>query len=121
MYCRTSLKAIFILIFFFLIFVGKDKLKGSSSSSELSKEDVEKIQSLKQQKEILEHGINMFNQKPKKGLDFLQKRGLVGRFSFYRFMAGGVFLSLLSQPFTNYIFILRFFCSRVGPDIIEFM
>ena len=105
MYCRTSLKAIFILIFFFLIFVGKDKLKGSSSSSELSKEDVEKIQSLKQQKEILEHGINMFNQKPKKGLDFLQKRGLVGRFSFYRVMAGGgVFIIIITTIHQLYFY-----------------
>ena len=57
---------------------------------------MEKIQSLKQQKEILEHGINMFNQKPKKGLDFLQQRGLVGRFSLYRVMSGVVFIIVIT-------------------------
>ena len=31
-----------------------------------NKENVEQIQNLKQQKEILEHGINLFNQKPRK-------------------------------------------------------
>ena len=43
-----------------------------------NKENVEQIQNLKQQKEILEHGILLFNQKPKKGLEFLQKHALVG-------------------------------------------
>jgi len=62
-----------------------DKLKSSGSTSDfnhavlgLNKENVEQIQNLKQQKEILEHGINLFNQKPRKGLEFLQKHGLVG-------------------------------------------
>merc|ERR1719400_2283997 len=43
-----------------------------------SRDNVEQIQSLKQQKEILETGIEMFNKKPKRGMEFLQKQGLVG-------------------------------------------
>ena len=59
----------------------------------------------------------MFNQKPKKGLDFLQKRGLVGRFSLYRVIAGGVFITTIHQLY----FYFKFFWSGVGPDTTEFI
>ena len=56
-----------------------EKLKKSSSNTDLVvKDNIEQIQNLKQQKEILEHGIELFNKKPKKGLAFLQSHGLVG-------------------------------------------
>ena len=56
-----------------------EKLKKSSSNTDLVvKDNIEQIQNLKQQKEILEHGIELFNKKPKKGLTFLQSHGLVG-------------------------------------------
>lgn len=51
----------------------------SSSHVDLGvKDNIEQIQNLKQQKEILEHGIEMFNKKPRKGIEFLQKQGLIG-------------------------------------------
>ena len=51
----------------------------SSSHADLGvKDNIEQIQNLKQQKEILEHGIEMFNKKPRKGIEFLQKQGLIG-------------------------------------------
>ena len=54
-------------------------MKKSSSNTDLVvKDNIEQIQNLKQQKEILEHGIELFNKKPKKGLTFLQSHGLVG-------------------------------------------
>ena len=54
-------------------------MKKSSSNTDLVvKDNIEQIQNLKQQKEILEHGIELFNKKPKKGLAFLQSHGLVG-------------------------------------------
>ena len=56
-------------------------IKAANSTQDLglgSRDNVEQIQSLKQQKEILETGIEMFNKKPKRGMDFLQKQGLVG-------------------------------------------
>ena len=55
--------------------------EASNSNQDLglgSRDNVEQIQSLKQQKEILETGIEMFNKKPKRGMEFLQKQGLVG-------------------------------------------
>jgi len=58
-----------------------EKLKASSSTSDFQssiKENVEQIQNLKQQKEILEHGIELFNQKPRKGMAFLQQHCLLG-------------------------------------------
>ena len=54
-------------------------MRNSVSASDFGiKDDIEQIQNLKQQKEILEHGINLFNRKPGKGIEFLQKQGLVG-------------------------------------------
>ena len=54
-------------------------MKKSGSHADLVvKDNIEQIQNLKQQKEILEHGIEMFNKKPKKGIEFLQKQGLIG-------------------------------------------
>ena len=51
----------------------------SSSHADLGvKDNIEQIQNLKQQKEILEHGIELFNKKPRKGIEFLQKQGLLG-------------------------------------------
>ncbi|XP_050031822.1 brefeldin A-inhibited guanine nucleotide-exchange protein 1 isoform X1 [Dermacentor andersoni] len=38
----------------------------------------EQLEVLKQQKEIMEQGIDLFNRKPKRGLQFLQEHGLVG-------------------------------------------
>ena len=56
-----------------------EKLKKSSSNTDIVvKDNIEQIQNLKQQKEILEHGIELFNKKPKKGVVFLQSQGLIG-------------------------------------------
>ena len=56
-----------------------EKLKKSNSNTDLVvKDNIEQIQNLKQQKEILEHGIEIFNKKPKKGIEFLQSHGLIG-------------------------------------------
>ena len=58
---------------------GEVDLNKSVSSNDLGvKDNIEQIQNLKQQKEILEHGIELFNKKPKKGIEFLQKQGLIG-------------------------------------------
>lgn len=38
----------------------------------------EQLEVLKQQKEIMEQGIDLFNRKPRRGLQFLQEHGLVG-------------------------------------------
>ena len=38
----------------------------------------EELEERKQRKEVMETGIDMFNRKPKKGVQFLQERGLVG-------------------------------------------
>merc|ERR1719233_1814294 len=58
---------------------GEVDLNKSVSSNDLgAKDNIEQIQNLKQQKEILEHGIELFNKKPKKGIEFLQKQGLIG-------------------------------------------
>ena len=35
------------------------------------------FENIKQQKEVLEHGLDLFNKKPKKGLQFLQNQGLL--------------------------------------------
>merc|ERR1719319_416259 len=60
---------------------GEAGLAASTSTGDLglgTRDNVEQIQSLKHQKEILETGIEMFNKKPKRGMEFLQKAGLVG-------------------------------------------
>ena len=56
----------------------KEMNKASSQADLGVKDNVEQIQNLKQQKEILEHGIELFNKKPRKGIEFLQKQGLIG-------------------------------------------
>ena len=56
----------------------KEMNKASSQADLGVKDNIEQIQNLKQQKEILEHGIEMFNKKPRKGIEFLQKQGLIG-------------------------------------------
>lgn len=38
----------------------------------------EQFESVKQQKDIIEHGIDLFNRKPKKGIAFLQEHGYLG-------------------------------------------
>ncbi|XP_055601135.1 brefeldin A-inhibited guanine nucleotide-exchange protein 1 [Uranotaenia lowii] len=38
----------------------------------------EELEERKQRKEVMETGIDMFNRKPKKGIQFLQERGLLG-------------------------------------------
>ncbi|CAN8026161.1 unnamed protein product [Ixodes persulcatus] len=53
---------------------------GSSNSlNSVSSSNIpEQLEVLKQQKEIMEQGIDLFNRKPKRGLQFLQEHGLVG-------------------------------------------
>ncbi|CAN2389838.1 Dimerisation and cyclophilin-binding domain of Mon2, partial [Pristimantis euphronides] len=41
-------------------------------------DDPEQFEVIKQQKEIIEHGIELFNKKPKRGLQFLQEQGMLG-------------------------------------------
>ncbi|KAJ8305728.1 hypothetical protein KUTeg_016273 [Tegillarca granosa] len=51
----------------------------SSSHATLPPQDnPEQFQSLKQQKEIMETGIELFNKKPKNGLKYLQEQGMLG-------------------------------------------
>jgi brefeldin A-inhibited guanine nucleotide-exchange protein len=38
----------------------------------------EKLEERKQRKEIMENGIELFNKKPKQGINFLQERGIIG-------------------------------------------
>ncbi|CAH1254723.1 ARFGEF1 [Branchiostoma lanceolatum] len=57
-----------------------NSLNSSSPSVGSSVHDnPEQFESLKQQKEIWEQGIELFNKKPKKGLQFLQEQGLLGK------------------------------------------
>lgn len=48
------------------------------SSSGHIQDNPEQFEVIKQQKEIMETGIEMFNKKPKKGLSYLQEHGMVG-------------------------------------------
>ncbi|XP_071174022.1 brefeldin A-inhibited guanine nucleotide-exchange protein 1-like isoform X5 [Mytilus edulis] len=54
----------------------------SNNSSQLTSsqplDNPEQFETLKQQKEIWEHGIELFNKKPKKGIAYLQEQGLLG-------------------------------------------
>ena len=53
----------------------------SNGSSQLTSQQLdspEQFENLKQQKEIMEHGIVLFNKKPKKGIAYLQDQGLLG-------------------------------------------
>ena len=38
----------------------------------------EQFEVLKQQKEIIEQGIDLFNKKPKRGIQYLQEQGMLG-------------------------------------------
>uniref|UniRef100_A0A914USB7 SEC7 domain-containing protein n=1 Tax=Plectus sambesii TaxID=2011161 RepID=A0A914USB7_9BILA len=51
---------------------------GGSSSTLTASTSAYQFEQLKQQKEIMEQGINLFARKPKQGLKFLQERGLIG-------------------------------------------
>ncbi|XP_076064031.1 ADP ribosylation factor guanine nucleotide exchange factor Sec71 isoform X2 [Oratosquilla oratoria] len=51
----------------------------STSASTVGADNPEQFQSQKHQKEIWEQGIEMFNRKPKRGLNFLQAQGLLGK------------------------------------------
>lgn len=42
-------------------------------------DEIEQLEVVKQQKEIIEQGIELFNRKPKKGVQFLQDQGYLGR------------------------------------------
>lgn len=58
--------------------------KSSCTSSNVKHErkdydDIEQLEVVKQQKEIIEQGIDLFNRKPKKGIQFLQDQGYLGR------------------------------------------
>lgn len=60
---------------------GSSNSLNSNSSSQLPSQPLdnpEQFENLKQQKEIMEHGIDLFNKKPKKGLAYLQEQGLLG-------------------------------------------
>lgn len=41
-------------------------------------DDPEQFVVIKQQKEIIEHGIELFNKKPKRGIQYLQEQGMLG-------------------------------------------
>ncbi|KAK2851003.1 hypothetical protein Q5P01_007279 [Channa striata] len=50
-----------------------------SSSVTVSQADhPEQYEVIKQQKEIIEHGIDLFNKKPKRGIQYLQDQGMLG-------------------------------------------
>ncbi|XP_028967932.1 brefeldin A-inhibited guanine nucleotide-exchange protein 1 [Galendromus occidentalis] len=51
---------------------GAPRIKDNESNS------AEQLQALKQQKEIIEQGIELFNRKPKRGLQFLQEQKIIG-------------------------------------------
>ncbi|KAK3091259.1 hypothetical protein FSP39_018373 [Pinctada imbricata] len=50
----------------------------SQTAASLPQDNPEQFENLKQQKEIMETGIEMFNKKPKKGLAYLQEQGMLG-------------------------------------------
>ncbi|XP_023650940.1 brefeldin A-inhibited guanine nucleotide-exchange protein 2 isoform X2 [Paramormyrops kingsleyae] len=50
-----------------------------SSGVQISQMDhPEQYEVIKQQKEIIEHGIELFNKKPKRGIQYLQEQGMLG-------------------------------------------
>lgn len=53
-------------------------LNSGSSGNKEAPDTPHQLQVLKHQKEVWETGIDMFNRKPKKGLNFLQEQGLLG-------------------------------------------
>ncbi|XP_060692337.1 brefeldin A-inhibited guanine nucleotide-exchange protein 2-like [Hemiscyllium ocellatum] len=51
---------------------------GSISAQTCAADDPEQFEVLKQQKDIIEQGIDLFNRKPKKGVQYLQDQGMLG-------------------------------------------
>ncbi|XP_053552297.1 brefeldin A-inhibited guanine nucleotide-exchange protein 2, partial [Bombina bombina] len=51
---------------------------GSISTQASVLDDPEQFEVIKQQKEIIEHGIQLFNKKPKRGIQYLQEQGMLG-------------------------------------------
>ncbi|XP_040293303.1 brefeldin A-inhibited guanine nucleotide-exchange protein 2 isoform X2 [Bufo bufo] len=51
---------------------------GISSTQSSMPDDPEQFEVMKQQKEIIEHGIELFNKKPKRGIQYLQEQGMLG-------------------------------------------
>ncbi|KAM9307961.1 brefeldin A-inhibited guanine nucleotide-exchange protein 1 [Gastrophryne carolinensis] len=51
---------------------------GSYSTQMSGTDNPEQFEVLKQQKEIIEQGIDLFNKKPKRGIQFLQEQGMLG-------------------------------------------
>eukprot|EP00079_Xenopus_tropicalis_P009316 XP_002933226.2 PREDICTED: brefeldin A-inhibited guanine nucleotide-exchange protein 2 isoform X1 [Xenopus tropicalis] len=51
---------------------------GSTSTQTSIPDDPEQFEVIKQQKEIIEHGIELFNKKPKRGMQYLQEQGMLG-------------------------------------------
>ncbi|XP_053572906.1 brefeldin A-inhibited guanine nucleotide-exchange protein 2 [Bombina bombina] len=51
---------------------------GSISTQASVLDDPEQFEVIKQQKEIIEHGIELFNKKPKRGIQYLQEQGMLG-------------------------------------------
>ncbi|XP_063814964.1 brefeldin A-inhibited guanine nucleotide-exchange protein 2 isoform X2 [Pseudophryne corroboree] len=51
---------------------------GSTSTQTSVPDDPEQFEVIKQQKEIIEHGIELFNKKPKRGIQYLQEQTMLG-------------------------------------------
>ncbi|NXP72451.1 BIG2 protein, partial [Ramphastos sulfuratus] len=51
---------------------------GSVGTQTAVQDDPEQFEVIKQQKEIIEHGIELFNKKPKRGIQYLQEQGMLG-------------------------------------------
>ncbi|XP_062920819.1 brefeldin A-inhibited guanine nucleotide-exchange protein 1 isoform X3 [Mobula hypostoma] len=51
---------------------------GSYSTQTSGADNPEQYEVLKQQKEIIEQGIDLFNKKPKRGIQYLQEQGMLG-------------------------------------------
>ncbi|XP_059683338.1 brefeldin A-inhibited guanine nucleotide-exchange protein 2 [Gavia stellata] len=51
---------------------------GSVGTQTAVPDDPEQFEVMKQQKEIIEHGIELFNKKPKRGIQYLQEQGMLG-------------------------------------------
>ncbi|XP_055508524.1 brefeldin A-inhibited guanine nucleotide-exchange protein 2-like isoform X2 [Leucoraja erinacea] len=51
---------------------------GSVSAQTSAADDLEQYEVLKQQKDIIEQGIDLFNRKPKRGIQYLQEQGMLG-------------------------------------------
>ncbi|KAM5134853.1 brefeldin A-inhibited guanine nucleotide-exchange protein 2 [Mantella aurantiaca] len=51
---------------------------GSISTQTSVPDDPEQFEVIKQQKEIIEHGIELFNRKAKRGIQYLQEQGMLG-------------------------------------------